>query len=305
MAEESANTSPKESLALTFDIATPLSEIVKSVIEFTYNHRARFGDEPAFGSRAAFEFADHLGEYSEQRCFDGERTHESAAGIYIPSAGFFLAALARLLCSEMELFGYQVVARSVIECSARAWWFVDAEATVEVRLARFYVDILDNLNQMARAHRLGADGLDQDSRDLVERAARSGLTPKFSKKKTDELVGFGDLSKIGFTDLAGRFFKALGYEHGEFWYRSFSAVVHGTPYGLLDFWEFEKSPTGEFQPLRPVLPIEAVLQAAVLSTQAYLGAIEFDCRHFGWDGESVATYRRQVLDRMVSLKSHT
>jgi len=32
--------------------------------------------------------------------------------------------------------------------------------------------------------------------------------------------------------MAAQFFKALGYEDGEFWYRSLSAICHGTAYGF-------------------------------------------------------------------------
>jgi hypothetical protein len=238
---------------------------------------------------------------NRRRYDDEEQAHMLAGGLYIPSAGHFLTALARLLSFNMELFGFQVVARSVMECSARAWWLVDADATEDVRLARHYVDRLDNLNQAAKPVPGSADEVKVMKRELITQARESGLTPTFSKRNSNHLVGFNGVTKIKSTELSGRFFKAIGFIAGEAWYQTFSAVVHGTPNGLLQYLKFDENSAEEFQPLIPSLDIESVRQAAILSTQAYLGAIEFDCRHLGRDGDFVAKYRREVFERMTSI----
>ena len=94
---------------------------------------------------------------------------------FIPSAGQLLSAPTRLLSSEVELFAYQVVARSVVEYSAKAWWLVDAGASTDQRLAHFYLDNLANLVEMATADRLPEAELAKGIDDLVKRAGKSGL----------------------------------------------------------------------------------------------------------------------------------
>jgi len=286
-------------LIRTADIATPLSGMIKASIEFGYEHRSRFGDEPTTGSCAHDEWATDSREFMTHRQLDTEAAHETAAGIYILSAAYFLMALARLLIAQMELFAYQVVARSVVECAAKAWWLNNPEVTAEERLGRFYVDRLNNIEEMVRAERLPKTELAERRDQLVERARRSGVESKMSTK--NELIGFGRVTRIGSTALAGRCLEAFGFEDGALWYRRVSAVVHATPYGLLDYFKMTDVPDSETKELHPSLSIDEVRRAAILSTQAYLGAIECDCRYMGWDGERIAEYRIQLLKQMSSL----
>ena len=106
---------------------------------------------------------------------------------------------------------------------------------------------------------------------------------------------------IGSTALAGQCRDARGFEDGELWYRRVSAVVHATPYGLLDYFKMTDIPESELKELHPSLSIDEVRRAAILATQAYLGAIEFNCRYMGWDHESVAQYRQRLILEMTSL----
>ena len=299
MDSESDESENLKALIRTADIATPLSQMIRESIEFAYEHRSRFSDDPAEGSRAQTEFSKDTGSPLSHRRRDIEAAHESAAGIYILSAAYFLTALARLLAADMELFAYLSVARSTVECAAKAWWLDDADATADERLARFYADNLDNIDEMAKAKRLAEPELSRRRKQLIQRAARSGIEPKLSKK--NELIGFGGAGKIVSTTLAGRFFSVLGFEDGDLWYRQTSAVVHATTYGLLDFFQLTDIPGSEFKELHPSLSIEDVRRTAIVSTQAYLGAIEVDCRYFGWESERVAEYRQQLLEQMTSL----
>ena len=283
----------------TADIATPLSDMIRSSIEFAYEHRSRFGDAPTPGSRAHMEWAKDLRGLAPQRQLDIEEAHETSAGIYILAAAYFLTALARLLGAEMELFAYQVVARSVVECAAKAWWLNDPGASVDERLGRLYVDKLNNIEEMVRAERLPKTELADRRKQLVARARQSGVEQKLSRK--NDLIGFGTIDRIGSTALVGQCLDAFGYEDGELWYRRVSAVVHATPYGLLDFFKMTDIPGTELKELHPSLSLDEVLRAAFVATQAYLGAIEFDCRYMGWDGERVAQYRNELTTQMTSL----
>lgn len=286
-------------LARTADIATPLSGMITSTIEFAYEHRTRFGDAPVEGSPVFSDWPIRGEEPSSQRCTDIEEAHETAAGIYILSAAYFLVALSKLLCSEMQLFAYQVVSRSIVECAAKAWWLSDSEASADVRLARLYADKLNNVEEMVKAERLPRSDFDKRREELIQRASRSGIEPKYSTR--NRLDGFGEVGRIRSTTLAGRFLGALGYEEGELWYRRFSAIAHATPYGLLDYYRMTDIPGSEFKELHPSLSIDDVRQAAILATQAYLGAIECDCYYMGWDSRRIREYRQQLLIQMTAL----
>jgi hypothetical protein len=286
-----------------FDIASPLSVILNEVIVYTGQHGQRFGDEPEKGSPADLETRNTGGAMSPQRLSDIVSTQEEAAGVCILSAGHLFASFTQLFRPDMALFGFQVVARAIVENSIKVWGLVDPAVSVNTRLARLYVDNLTNINEMHTAGRL-SDGVgdfravDARRKALVKRAAAAGIVPKISSK--DKLVGFGKVSKPESTKLAGQFFKALGFEHGEYWYRNLSAVAHGTAYGLLDYLKMVDVPGSDLKTLYPNLNVEDVLHAAILSMQAYLGAIEFHSRLFGWDHPDVAQHRAAFQEQMMA-----
>ncbi|HUX03376.1 MAG TPA: hypothetical protein VMV53_00500 [Acidimicrobiales bacterium] len=128
VARDPQQPSAAEPLVRIGDIATPLSQMIKSAMVFVAEHKRRFGDGPSTGSRAQLEFAANKKSSTDRR-LDVEWTHGSAGAIYIPSAAYLLSALAKLLSSEVELFAYQVVGRSVVEYAAKAWWLIDADAS--------------------------------------------------------------------------------------------------------------------------------------------------------------------------------
>lgn len=285
-----------------FDVATPLAAILKEVIDYTGQHRQRFGDEPTTGSPANLEMSNSNGMVSAQRLSDIEATHEKAAGICILSAGYLFASFAQLFRSDMALFGFHVVARAIVETSMKAWWLVDPAISIDTRLARLYVDNLTNINEMTKVGRLGAADariVQKRRRALVERAHEAGIAPKYSKEK--KLIGFGNVAAPNSTVMAGKFFAALGYEHGEFWYRSLSAICHGTAYGLLDYFKMVDVPDSALKALEPHLSVGEVADVAVLSMQSYLGAIEFDSRFMGWDADDVARKRAAFQNQMIAV----
>src|ERR1019366_665665 len=126
------------------------------------------------------------------------------------------------------------------------------------------MDNLVNLVEMARAERLPEEELTKERDVLVKRASRSGLKALLTKR--GNVNGFGEVTKIASTTLVGQFFQALGYEVGALWYRRFSAVIHGTPYGLLDFYVMRSATGTDLGNFEPTLPIDAIREAALIST---------------------------------------
>lgn len=286
----------------TVDVASPIAAILQEVIDYTGLHRRRFGNEPAEGSPADLEINSASGKVFERRLFDIEATHQNAAGICILSAGYLFASLTQLYRPDMALFGFQVVARATVENSMKAWWLVDPAVSIDTRLARLYADNLENINQMIRVGRLGqgdAKLIEKRRAALVKRAQSIGVKPLYNRK--NKLIGFGQEVTPGSTEMAAQFFKALGYEDGEFWYRSLSAICHGTAYGLLGHLKMVDAQDSDLKALEPHLSVLEVANVAVLSVQAYLGAIEFDSRLMGWDSQDVAQHRQEFQVRMLSI----
>lgn len=60
-------------------------------------------------------------------------------------------------------------------------------------------------------------------------------------------------------------------------------------------------PGSELKNLAPSLLLDEVLHVALLSTQSYLGTIEFDSRHMGWDHEDVAKHRAIFQEKMMAV----
>ena len=135
---------------------------------------------------------------------------------------------------------------------------------------------------------------------ILERALRCGIEPVLDRNDR-EIIGFGDAREVNSTTLVSSFLAAIGNTQGELFYRTFSAIVHGTSYGLLDFFQLEDIPESELQVLVPHLPVETVAQAAVLVTQSYLGVVHVDTQHIGGDYVSVADARRDVFNQMTAL----
>ena len=80
-----------------------------------------------------------------------------------------------------------------------------------------------------------------------------------------------------------------------------SAICHGTAYGLLDHYMMVDVPDSELKALAPNLSVVEVVNVAILSMQAYLGAIEFDSRLYGWDPEDVARQRQEFGEQMLAV----
>lgn len=288
------------------DVATSMGRIIHEVADYATTHRARFGHEPETGSPAEVEVSEGAKTMTEARRSEIRATYEQGAGILLPAAGQLLFALEQLLQPQMALFGFQAVTRALAEVASKSWWLMDPDTVVDVRLARLFTDNLVNIEEMVKVGRKGGmDDADANERKdrLVTRAAAAGVAPDYNDKV--KLVGFGGIGRLNRTAVVGDFFSVLGFNDGEFWYRSLSAVCHGTSYGLLDYFALGDSPVEGRNLLAPRLPVQAVLHAAVLAMQSYLGALEVHTRAFGWDSEDVRNHRVKFLARMVAVSGLT
>jgi hypothetical protein len=167
------------------DVATNISAILKEVLEFVRVHRQRFGDGPEPGSLAFREMNDTTVLRSEIHRRDILDTHGAGASICIESTGWLLTALSQLYQPEVALFGFQAVARAIVETSMKAWWLTDPEISPELRIARLYVDKMVNLEEMFKVGRLGGGDrkeLERRRKALTTQAEKSGLHPHYVER---------------------------------------------------------------------------------------------------------------------------
>jgi hypothetical protein len=290
------------------DVATSIAAILLSVLEYVREHRRRFPNGPEPGSQAFRELNDATVSLSENQRRDIRSTHEVGASICIESTGYLVIALSNLYQPQVALFGLHAVARAAVETSMKAWWLIDPAVSPETRIARLYVDNMVNLEEMFKVGRLGVEGrkeLDRRRKELIARAKQSGLEAHFAedrrkKRGPRRLDGFGEMRRPSSTFVSGQFFKALGYDGGEYWYRSLSAIVHATAYGLLDYYKAVPVTGTDMATMEPQLPICAVGHVAILSIQSYLGAVELHAQSCGWDSEDVARHRRLFTDEVLA-----
>lgn len=285
------------------DIATPLAELTRGVFDFAHRHVATTGGEPLPGSRALAEADDASSQFPKGCRNELLRARQTAVGIYLCSVEYLVSAFARLLVPDMEIFGFQIVARSVVELSAKAWWLIDGLAQPQMRLGRLFLDEFNNLSERAKVGRLlegDQEVIAQERAKIIERAAECDMAPVLDRNNR-EVIGFGAARQVNSTTLVGSFLAAIGNSQGELLYRTFSAIVHGTSYGLLDFFQLGDIPGSDFKYLTPYLPVESVVQASVLVTQSYLGVVQVDTQHVGGDFVSVADARRDVFTHMTAL----
>ena len=223
---------------------------LEATVRFGHRHLGSAVWEPTAGSEAAAEIAnteirqagDPWGEYPP-------RTAYAAANLMMTGVLDNLASIHNLIGIEMPVIGPTVVARSAIEIASGAWWLMEPGIGVRRRVCRELALSLESARRTKQvaeefqAHALtrGAqvgqeitDALQQEASvlqritDLGIAPPASGFSPKVETEKAESA-----------TDATAGVFKEVLRKHGpgSSIYRTYSAVTHGTLYGLLNFME--------------------------------------------------------------------
>ena len=121
--------------------------MLEEVIVFAASFSAQYGSEPLEGSLAHREMSGLSGDARilTLTSDDVYKAYSQGAGICIPAAEQFMVAMCQLYVVPMSIFGFQTVARSLVETSAKAWWLIDPSIDLPTRMARHYVDQLENM----------------------------------------------------------------------------------------------------------------------------------------------------------------
>lgn len=196
--------------------------------------RQRWGSLPDANSRAMAEIASE-GQYVGASPWGDEpvqQAHHLGHLLLLSSDDSVRAACKLLSEGEAPVFAHVVLARSALEHAGRAWWLLDPDLTIRQRVIRGFNERLYSLVQQTRL------AIERDAR----RKARDRIRGIFEE---GERIGFRRLPaergqpasleerRPSPTRLMGRLLEIGGDEDlGKLVYSYFSAVTHGTAFGL-------------------------------------------------------------------------
>jgi len=223
---------------------------LEATVRFGRRHLGSAKWEPAPGSEAAAEIANAEvrqsgGPWGE----DPPRTAYAAANLMMTGVLDNLASIHKLVGIEMPVMGPTVVARSAIEIASGAWWLMEPdigarrracrELALSLESARRARQVAEEFQAHALAHGVQVgqeitDAIQQEAR-ILQRITDLGIAPPspgFSPKVENEKAESA-------TDATGGVLKEVlrKYGPGSSIYRTYSAVTHGTFYGLMNFME--------------------------------------------------------------------
>jgi hypothetical protein len=223
---------------------------LEATVRFGRRHLVSAKWEPVPGSEAAAEVANTEVRQGGDPWGEGPpRTAYAAASIMMTAVLDNLASIHNLTGIEMPVIGPTVVARSAIEIASGAWWLMEPgigarrrvcrELALSLESARRARQVAEEIQDHARAHGIQvgqeiADALQQEARVLQRITAlgiappSSGFSPKVETEKAEPA-----------TDATAAVLKEVLRKHGPGTsvYRTYSAVTHGTIYGLMNFME--------------------------------------------------------------------
>jgi len=285
--------------------AARAGEILQEVIDFARKVSDATEAYPARGSQADDElnFNQEIGQNGPWGRSPVEHAYTTAALLYA-AAGQYLRSLRQLLNDDIALFGFQVIARALLEAAARSWWILDPTCSVRERVERAYDEQYYSFNELRKfACVMGGEFASQVSSDVRLRAdaAELGLHERTEKNAPfARPIGVGS-ARLNATRVVAALTSHVEMADGERWYRTFSGIAHSALYAQIAYWEPVRGPGVAQEHLEPALPIPAIAQAAVLSIAAYLGAIERHALLYGRDWKQLESIRQSATTRIIAL----
>jgi hypothetical protein len=249
----------------------------------------------------AWEMREHYKLEPERRSSLDDDLHARDDALYRKSASMLYGvAFATLPGTEALLLGIanildtynplavSVLARSVIDWSARLAWLFDADVSSERRIARWWTEYLNNLWEERNVHRQ-ADSREEKKlegriRQEVDEARQLGFTVALesSKRWTDRFY-VAEPRKTS-ADLVERMYAPLGSGKGKLLWKFYSGLAHGTVYTILQMYRRAPRIAGSqrehAEPTGETSHIERPVAVALL---AYMQAYARVVRCHGWE----------------------
>jgi hypothetical protein len=161
-------------------------------------------------------------------------------GMTVTEASYILYSIGRLLYSPVSLRAVEVLARTTLEMSARAWWMLDPDIPVRERVQRALGEELHTSRQELAALRKGAlpELTEAESwriNTTLNFARSRGISLKYDKREREVLYGFVRPTSSA---LMEEFATSLGLAgRGASLYGWLSSSTHGDTFHLVDLGE--------------------------------------------------------------------
>lgn len=184
-----------------------------------------------------------------------------------------------------------VVARSVVEIGCGVWWLMEPGIGARRRVARCGADEMNSaLRAVQVANKLGGgpevqEYLDGEAR---VRARLDGLGLAIIENRFEPSVG-GEKAPDATTLTTDCLSQLL--DHGSVVYNVYSAITHGTLYGLMQFFADSSSDPVRLEWTRPLQLIETTVQVALV---ACLLSVDRIIEVMGWDSTAWEDWKPEV-----------
>lgn len=280
----------------------PMKDALLGLVDAREAAQASSGGIPAATSAAMAELADEpkwTGTWGDEPL---QQAH-SIAGLRLAVAEDCIRSIGRLLDSDPPvIFAHMLIARSALELSARSWWLDELGIGHETRIARTMTERIYNFREQAK---VPADVIDETGRTLAQRAddgisaivdeaVRRGIHVNAARTVV------GGHARPGSTQSVRSLIEVMaGDEIDVVVYRYFSAIEHGTSYGLVQSVEWQAA--GPFEPQSVRLTSKASTVTWVLAglVLGYGHAAEVQLEHRGWDRSTFTPLHKAAVELSV------
>jgi hypothetical protein len=257
-----------------------LGLLVKEARE-TRQHYGWLPDVDSEGMRELAEESRFVGAWGQEPV---RACHTMATVLLVGAEDHARSITELLLLERAPLYGHVVLARSALEMSARVLWLCEVGIGVRLRVARGYTDALDNLNEQRR---LPGNPVPSavTRRDRIIAEARRQHFNVIRKDRKPPAIEHERPSK---TSLMRALLGAGGdADLGALLYSFYSAVAHGTAYGLLQQFDRVEPPSklSALATARPSVNSDDVRSVVTAMVLGYGRAVKELHDLMGWNGQ--------------------
>jgi hypothetical protein len=277
----------------------PVREALAALLDASDQLSNERGWLPAADSPAMAELADGAQFKGSSTWGDPIQAAHNWGQLLVVHTGDCARALVRELSqSAAPVYAQFVLARAVLEAAGRAWWLFEPGIGLRLRVARVINERIFGLHQQLRLP-LPEEYLARARERLNElfaEAARLGFGTVGGPRAD---IGYLEETRPGQTELVTNLLSADGDSSLEaFVYGFFSAVAHGTTFGLTSSVEANapsapRTPGVTWGAVKTRSPdVVHVLAAVILGTREAQGRRN---ELFGWASESWEAAAREAL----------
>ena len=258
------------------------------------------GLQPAPGSKAA----EAIAQQGSMAGLWGRLPTQDALGqadLRLVAGMDHLGALHQLISQGEAVFALASLARSVMECSARAWWLLDPAIDGHTRILRGLVDRSSGLLGMAQIPEPPIQARAQALLELIERGAEEhGLKLEIDRRA--RRVTLGEVAMPGYLSLI----RAQLDDMGEMAWRDLAAVAHAELPALISRLQFLPDNPPQEATSGTVLvaanPSMAQLTTRVgIALHSYIEAAGRSIELMGWSMMEWRAFRVEAQRLLVSI----